>query len=190
MMRVLHLLCPHRYCPGGVTSIHPAQLKREGFQAVLLDVDNTVVGWQRMDIPDGVRQWIHELKREGLKLCLVSNTRHPRRLAALAADLGVLYVPQALKPRRGGFLAALELLGVPAPAAVMIGDQMFTDVLGGNRAGVATILVKPMHRREFVGTKISRFAERAVLAVLRRRGLLQENGAASGGARAGETTVF
>ncbi|MGC8667587.1 MAG: YqeG family HAD IIIA-type phosphatase [Chthonomonadales bacterium] len=190
MMRVLNLLCPGRYCSGGVTSIPPEELRKAGFRAVLLDVDNTLVGWQRTDIPHAVRKWIWDLKQQGLRICLVSNTRHPRRLEALAAELEVPFVRQALKPGRRGFLAALEQLGVAPSAAVMIGDQMFTDVLGGNRAGVATILVRPMHRREFVGTKVSRLAEGIVLAVLRRRGLLDEDGGGPAESAAGETAVF
>ena len=190
MIRMLKLLCPRRYCTGGVTSIRPEELRKAGYQAVLLDVDNTLVGWQRTDIPMAVRQWIGELKQAGLRLCLVSNTRHPRRLAALAEDLQVPFVRRAFKPGRRGFLVALEQLGVPPSAAVMIGDQMFTDVLGGNRAGVDTILVTPMHRREFVGTKISRLAESVVLALLRRRGLLEQDMAPEGDCGAGETAVF
>jgi len=77
-----------------------------------------------------------------------------------------------LKPRRKGLAAALEMIGSESARTAMIGDQVFTDVLGGRRMGMYTILVKPMARREFVGTKVSRLFERGLLAYLRRCGML------------------
>ncbi len=168
----LRRLCPDRYCPLGVTEINPDDLVRLGIRAVLLDVDNTLVGWQREDVPDGVVQWVAALKAAGLLLYLVSNTRFPRRLARLAATLDVPYVRRAAKPRRAGFLEALADLQVDPSEAVMVGDQILTDILGGNRVGMRTILVAPMARREFVGTKLTRVAEAVVLIWLRRTGRL------------------
>ncbi|HXG24870.1 MAG TPA: HAD hydrolase-like protein, partial [Chthonomonadales bacterium] len=76
------------------------------------------------------------------------------------------------KPRKRGFIEAMKELGVDSSKTAMIGDQMFTDVLGGNRAGVYTVLVRPIARREFIGTKVSRAVEKALLALFRRRGYL------------------
>lgn len=168
----LNRLCPDRYCPLGVTEIDPGDLVRLGIRAVLLDVDNTLVGWQREDVPEAVVQWVASLKAAGLRLYLVSNTRFPRRLARLAARLDVRYVRKAAKPRRAGFLEALADLQVEPSEAVMVGDQILTDILGGNRVGMRTILVAPMAGREFVGTKLTRMAEAVVLVWLRRTGRL------------------
>lgn len=168
----LRRLCPDRYCPLGVTEIEPSGLVGLGIRAVLLDVDNTLVGWQREDVPEGVLQWVAALKAAGLRLYLVSNTRFPRRLGRLAARLDVPYVRKAAKPRSAGFLEALSDLQVSPSEAVMVGDQILTDILGGNRVGMRTILVAPMARREFVGTKLTRMAEAAVLVWLRRTGRL------------------
>lgn len=167
-----------RWCPDEVVSsvadIDPAKLKQQGIQAVLLDLDNTLVPWQRLDVPDGVRQWIEAMKGAGLRLCLVSNTRRRRRLEILAKELGVAYVPKAFKPRRYGLRQALERLKATPQQAVMIGDQVFTDVWGGNRMGMRTILVMPMARREFLGTKVSRLLERILLWAYRRSGALKQ----------------
>jgi HAD superfamily phosphatase (TIGR01668 family) len=168
----LLLLCPRRFCSSGVTEITVEELQESGIETVLLDLDNTLVGWQRRDIPEAVRAWLAALKTAGMKLCLVSNTRFGKRLRALSEELDVPYVRHAWKPRRKGFLAAMKELKTEPSKTVMIGDQMFTDVLGGNRAGVFTVMVRPMARREFIGTKISRLAERALLAWFRRRGYL------------------
>lgn len=170
--RGLMLLCPRRYYAAGVTEIDVEELKRAGIAAVLLDLDNTLVGWQRSDVPEEIRAWLRSLQDAGMKLCLVTNTRLGKRLQALSEELGIPYVRRSWKPRKRGFIEAMKKLRVDPSRTIMIGDQMFTDVLGGNRAGVYTVLVRPMARREFIGTKVSRAAENALLALFRRRGYL------------------
>jgi HAD superfamily phosphatase (TIGR01668 family) len=167
----LRLLCPDRFVES-VLCIDPVKLSANGFRAALLDVDNTLVGWQRADLRSAVAEWVGSLKEAGLKVCIVSNTRSDGRLEQLAERLGVPFVRRPWKPRRRGFLQAMSLLGVNPGETVMIGDQMFTDVLGGNRAGLTTIMVRPLARREFAGTKISRAVERVLLSWFRRRRLL------------------
>lgn len=170
--RGLMLLCPRRYYAAGVTEIDVEELKQAGIAAVLLDLDNTLVGWQQSDVPKEVRTWLCSLQEAGMKLCLVTNTRLGKRLKALSEELGIPYVCRPWKPRKRGFIEAMKELGVDSSKTAMIGDQMFTDVLGGNRAGVYTVLVRPMARREFIGTKVSRAVEKALLALFRRRGYL------------------
>ena len=137
---------------------------------MLLDLDNTLVGWQRHDVPDVVLGWLDSLRQAGLRLYLVSNTRFGQRLDDLSERLAIPYVRRAWKPRRRGFLAALQALEATPEHTAMIGDQMFTDILGGNRLGFLTVMVRPMARREFFGTKISRAFERLFLAWFRARG--------------------
>lgn len=172
-----------RWCPdevvSSVTEIDPRALVSQGIWAVLLDLDNTLVPWQRTDVPDTVRRWVEAMKAAGLRLCLVSNTRRRRRLELLAKSLGISYVPRAFKPRRYGLRQALERLGAAPEQAVMIGDQIFTDVWGGNRMAMRTILVMPLARHEFIGTKVSRLIERILLWAYRRAGLLNR-GAGTG----------
>ncbi len=171
-LRGLMVLCPRRFCHSGVTEIGIDELKANGIEAVLLDLDNTLVSWQGHDVADSIRDWICALKSAGMKLCLVSNTRFGKRLRSLSKELDIPYVRRAWKPRKSGFLAAMKELGSDPSKTVMIGDQMFTDVLGGNRLGIYTIMVKPLARREFLGTKVSRMAERALLAWFKKRGHL------------------
>lgn len=167
------------WCPdevvSSVTDIDPTALMQQGIRAVLLDLDNTLVPWQKTDVPEAIRCWVEALKQAGLRLCLVSNTRRRRRLEVLAKELGIAYVPKAFKPRRYGLRQALEQLGTPPEQAVMIGDQMFTDVWGGNRMGMHTILTLPMARREFIVTKVSRLLERILLWAYRRAGVLSRD---------------
>ncbi|NLI01525.1 MAG: YqeG family HAD IIIA-type phosphatase [Chthonomonadales bacterium] len=168
--RGLRLFCPDVYCSTDVTAISPAELREAGIRAALLDLDNTLVGWQRSDLSDRVLGWLDALRAADIRLYLVSNTRFGRRLQRLSEELGMPFVRRAWKPRRRGFRAAMEAMEVGPAETAMIGDQMFTDVLGGNRLGLLTIMVRPMARREFLGTKISRAAEAVLLAWFRRRG--------------------
>ncbi|MEP6756340.1 MAG: YqeG family HAD IIIA-type phosphatase [Chthonomonadales bacterium] len=166
----LLVFCPSRFCHKGVVEIQISELKAAGVECVLLDLDNTLTTWQGMDVTEEVRNWLIELKASGIKLCLVSNTRHGKRLVSLSEELEIPYVKRAFKPRKKGFEDAMKELGADPSKTVMVGDQMFTDILGGNRVGVYTIMVKPMHRREFFGTKITRTAEHVLMAWFRRRG--------------------
>ncbi len=149
-----------------VTSVDTADLWGLGIRALLLDLDNTLVPWHRYDVPESVLAWLREAESQGMRLCIVSNTRYPGRLKRLAEQLQLPFVKGWLKPRRSAFRPALELLGAAPDQAAVIGDQLLTDILGGNRLGLYTILVKPLGRREFFGTKISRIFERAILRAL------------------------
>jgi len=146
---------------------------------LLLDLDNTIVPWRSYEIAPEVAEWIRKACL-GMKVCIVSNTRSFKRLERLASELKVSYVRRGAKPRRVGFREALSLLGVESCKAAVIGDQVFTDILGGNRLGAYTILVRPIHRREFIGTRVSRLAERIVLSLLRRRGMIADQALSEG----------
>jgi HAD superfamily phosphatase (TIGR01668 family) len=168
--RGLMIFCPRKYCHNGVTDVLIEDLHAAGIENVLLDLDNTLVAWQGHDIPKSIREWIIALQTAGIKLYLVSNTRHGRRLMALSAELKIPYVKRAWKPRKQGFINAMKDLGAEPSKTIMIGDQMFTDIWGGNRLGIYTIMVRPMARKEFLGTKISRAVEYVLLSWFRKKG--------------------
>lgn len=161
-----------RICPDGAAhslqDIPPDALFRAGKRLVLLDVDNTIVGWRSHAIPPETLAWIQEAKSIGLNLCLISNTRNPKRLESFAETLGIRALRGKFKPSPVMYHQALKEFGNTAEQAVMIGDQLFTDVLGANRAGIEAIWIKPMTSRDFVGTKISRMGERIVRRALNR----------------------
>jgi len=169
----LKLLCPSERVES-LAGIDIARLKRRQIEAMLLDLDNTLVPWRSYDVAPEIEAWIREAGSQGMKFCIVSNTRTSARLQSLAAELGLPFVRRGAKPRRGGFREALRLLDVQPAHAAVIGDQIFTDILGGNRLGLYTILVRPLDPREFIGTRISRFFEKIVLKLLERRGMLHQ----------------
>lgn len=155
-------------------------LKEKGKRLLLLDVDNTLLPWRGLEIPASTRAWVAHARELGFKMCILSNTRHPERLERLADDLGIAFRRGRFKPSTHMFEMALEEFGVSADEAVMVGDQLFTDVLGANRAGIDSVWVRPMTDRDFVGTKISRMGEylvrRTFHRALRRPEQIGQNG--------------
>ncbi|MDQ0286513.1 HAD superfamily phosphatase (TIGR01668 family) [Desulfofundulus luciae] len=162
------LLYPKLYV-AKLFDIDPAELQKKGIRAILLDLDNTIVPRDQDCCPDEIMQWIKKAKKHGFKLCIVSNNS-PARVQALASSLAIPAVYRAVKPARRPFIQAMKLLGVTPGQTAVIGDQIFTDVLGGNRLGLYTILVVPLPGREFWATRLfSRRLEKVVLRRLARK---------------------
>lgn len=168
----LRIFCPHREADA-VTNISPEELYRLGIRGVILDLDNTLVLWQKEEIADDVFAWLKALQATGMKLAILSNSILSKRSERIAVRLGCFNVRKARKPSLSGFRRAMTMMETRPATTAMIGDQMFTDVWGGNRAGVYTIMVKQMQRREFVYTRfISRLAERWLLRLFRKQGFI------------------
>ena len=165
MAALLEVFRPDQYV-GSLAEVDLDALEQDGFDTLLLDLDNTLLPWSSSQAPEPSRKWIEDAKRLGMKICIVSNTHNPARLRAIAGELGIESIHRALKPFRRGFAKALRVLDADPQATVVIGDQLLTDIVGGNRAGMRTILVEPMDSREFVGTRVSRLVERLVFALV------------------------
>jgi len=144
-----------------IYAIDPAALRARGIRGVILDLDNTMVPWGAWDVPAALGPWIAAARAVDLRLCIVSNNAGAR-VAHLAAALELPAVTGAWKPRRGALRRALSMMGTAPDATALVGDQVFTDVLGGNRLGLHTILVHPQSGREFPLTRLTRLAERVV----------------------------
>jgi len=159
--RSLRHLCPAEAIHG-IEEIDLDDWYQRGKRLILLDVDNTVVPWKSEEIPETTLLWLARGRALGFQFCLISNTRHRARLSALAERMELRYMVGKFKPSREMFVAALHEFQVTPEQAVMVGDQLFTDVLGANRAGIEAVWVKPSARREFMGTRVNRMLERAV----------------------------
>jgi len=169
----LELFCPTWTAPS-VTSISPEFFREHGVRGVILDLDNTLVPWRGAEIPPEVADWVRRMRAAGLRLCIVSNTHRPGRLHRLAAVFEIPYVPGSAKPGRAGFLRALAMMETSGPETAVVGDQVMTDIWGGNRCGLMTVLVDRLTPVEFVGTRlINRPIESLLLDRLRRRGMLR-----------------
>lgn len=129
---------------GSVYDLKPKTLRSAGISLVLADLDNTLTPYEEALPSPRLRQWKEELEENGVTLFVVSNSRKSRRCPDFCAALGIECVRHAGKPGVKGFREALEKTGRRAEEAVMVGDQIFTDTLGANRAGIKTVLVRPM----------------------------------------------
>jgi len=166
----MNLLCPKMYVPA-LAEVDLDSLKAQGIEAIMLDLDNTILPWKDHDVPEQSLKWIRSAIACGMKLCIVSNTHNPKRLRKIADGLGIPCLYRLAKPRKKGLKEAMAMMNSTPETTAIIGDQIFTDILGGNRLRVLTVLVKPMHKREFIGTKFSRMFERLVMAWLFKKGM-------------------
>jgi HAD superfamily phosphatase (TIGR01668 family) len=159
--RLLSILRPQQYLDS-VAAIDLKHLRRRGIRALILDLDNTLVAWGRERPARAVARWLKEARRQGFRQVIVSNNTGTR-VERVAQELGVPCIPKAKKPLGASYRRALALLSARPDETAVIGDQVFTDVLGGNRLGLYTILVRPLARRELFPTRVVRLAERVVL---------------------------
>ena len=127
-----------------VTEIQPKQLARRGIKLVLADLDNTLVPYKVPEPTPEIVAWKQELEGEGIQLFLLSNSRKPGRAQHFAQTLGIPFQGHSGKPKRSGYLRAMERMGCTPEQTVMVGDQIFTDTLGANRSGVVPLLVRPI----------------------------------------------
>lgn len=140
------------------------ELYRRGYRGLLFDVDNTITTWNSPDIAPEVLAWFEGLAAVGLKGCIISNNS-AARLAPLAERLGIDFFPKAHKPLPFGYLKAAAGLGVSKRETLMIGDQLLTDILGANLAGIDSVLLEPISlAREFRWTYVNRRIERVIKA--------------------------
>lgn len=156
---VLH---PARYV-SRIEAIDCDELASRGIRGVLVDIDNTIMARRAGTLPASAFEWVAEVRARGLKVCLLSNNWH-RYVHGFAHDLGVPIVAKALKPLPFGFLAAARTLGLRAGECAVVGDQLFTDVLGGNLVGATTILVTPVSSSDLAHTVVLRRIERVIMA--------------------------
>lgn len=139
------------------------ELWARGFRGLIIDLDNTVCGYHDSTLAPGVREWVLAAKARGFSLAMVSNNFR-ERVAAVGAQLDVPAVPNALKPLPQGFLLALRHCGTPRSQTVVIGDQLFTDVLGAKLLGLHAVLTQPIVPKDFPLTRVLRLMERVFFA--------------------------
>ena len=164
---LLRPFSPWRSCER-LQQVSLEELWNAGKRLILLDVDHTIVKWREEEFSPEVLDWISKAKSMGFQLRILSNTRHPERLARLAAVVEIPTKNGKFKPSPEMYRAALAETGCKPEEAVMIGDQIMTDILGANRTGIDGIWLKKMDGPEFFGTKFNRVIERIIMSVLYR----------------------
>ena len=154
-----------------MSDIGVARLRSWGIAGIVLDLDNTIVPWHTAQLAADVEPWISTVRGERIRLCLLTNN-HGAQAVSVAQRLSAPIVRAALKPNPLAFRRAAALLEAPPSACLVVGDQLFTDVLGAKLVGMRAVLVEPIGGREFPTTKIMRAMEQPILRYLRRQGRL------------------
>jgi uncharacterized protein len=146
-----------------VLEIDLETLSARGVDTLLMDLDNTLLPRDSNIVPDEVKAWASNLTAHGFSVCLVSNNWH-ERVFRVADELGFQLVSKAVKPLPFAFFKALDKAGAKRRSAAVVGDQLFTDILGGKFMGITTVLVEPMSTADLPHTLMLRRIERVLLA--------------------------
>lgn len=170
--RVLKHFLPNEHV-NSILDITPEHLKGMGIKGIITDLDNTLVEWDRPSAPPKLIKWFEEMKKNNILITIVSNNRSKTRVQSFSDPHQIPFIYQAKKPLGRAFHKALSEMNINKDEAVVIGDQLLTDVFGGNRSGFHTILVVPVAQTDGFFTKFNRFVERRLLNWFRKKGMIQ-----------------
>lgn len=149
-------------------------LYAQGYRGIITDLDNTLVGAKAPDATPELIEWFARVKEVGFKLVIVSNN-NLNRVSVFATPLDIQYVHSARKPSNVPFRKAMNMMGLKPEETMVVGDQMLTDVFGGNRLGLYTVLVLPISiDDEGFMTRFNRRVERIAVTSLSKKGLWLE----------------
>lgn len=152
---------PDFYLPS-VLDVSPARIAERGFTHVLLDLDNTLLPRGEDIIPESIDAWCRSLAEHDLRACLVSNNWQGR-VEQVAGDLGFELVSKAIKPLPPAFVIGMRRMGARPRTTLMIGDQLFTDVLGARMLGIRSVMVLPLAAHDLPHTLALRHLEKLVM---------------------------
>ena len=130
-------------------------LQENNIKGLILDVDNTLLDYYK-NMPVGVEQWCKDLQKRNIKFCIASNSNKREKIKGVSEKLGIPYVFFAKKPLKMGLNKAKNIMGLKSEEVAVVGDQIFTDVLGANRCKMFSILVEPIKEKDILITIIKR----------------------------------
>lgn len=163
------ILYPKLYY-ASVKDIKKEELISNNIFGLILDVDNTLIDFDR-NMPEGIKEWLEEIKKDNIKAMILSNSNNEDKIKTVADKLQIDYIKFAGKPLKRGFIKAQKILGLNPENIAVIGDQIFTDVIGANRCKMFSILVKPIAPKDHILTRIKRpFENYIVKKFLQKRG--------------------
>ena len=131
-----------------ITDLTPEFLQSKGIRLLMLDFDNTIVPYTTDTPTEEMSAWLEKMVASPIEVCVVSNS-HKDRVKLFCGQRGIACITHAKKPFPKGIRACMEKYGLPETACALAGDQIYTDVLGANNAGVKPILVKAIHNHNF-----------------------------------------
>ena len=131
-----------------VLDIKIEYLIKNKIKALILDVDNTLIDYNK-NLSDEIVAWSKELQGQGIKIYILSNTNKKEKVKTVAEKLQIPYEMFAKKPSKKGFIKIQNILNINPENIAVVGDQIFTDVIGGNRCNMFTILVDPVDKKDY-----------------------------------------
>lgn len=144
------------------------KLYEEGYRGIIFDIDNTLVP-HGAPADERAKALFVKLKELGYRVMLLSNNKEPRVKMFCDDVVGASYIFKAGKPAVGNYKKAMEIMHTGEKTTLFVGDQLFTDVWGANKAGIRTFLVKPIHPKEEIQIVLKRYLEKIVLFFYKRR---------------------
>ncbi len=162
--KYLRLIFPDREC-SNVFDIDYSRLEESEKEAIIFDLDNTLSTWNDKNLTEDVLKLLSDLDEMGFKLGILTNSK-PEGLKEIKEKSDCPVISNASKPLSKGFEELLSRLNVDPEDSVMVGDQIFTDMLGANRLSMEIILVIPINPgEEFILTRVNRFGKRIILKI-------------------------
>lgn len=155
------MIYPKEYL-NSVKDISIELLNKNNIKGLILDVDNTLISLDKK-MPAGIVEWVKNIKAKGIKICILSNSNKIDKVEAVAKLIETPYIFFGKKPLKSGFLRAQNILKLKAENIAVVGDQIFTDVIGANRCNMFSILVKPIEEKDYLITKIKRPLEKMII---------------------------
>ena len=155
------LIYPKKYFDK-IVDIDIDDFLENNIKAIILDVDNTLLDFD-LNIVEGLKEWYQRVRKSGITAIIVSNSGKVAKIEKVANLLEIEYIRYGMKPLKKGLKAAQKKLGVNNENIAVIGDQIFTDVIGANRCKMFSILVKPLDEKDIWMTKIKRPLENFVI---------------------------
>ena len=144
-------------------------LQENNIKGLILDVDNTLIDYYK-NMPEGVEQWCKDLQKRNIKFCIASNSNKREKIKGVSEKLGIPYVFFAKKPLKMGLNKAKNIMGLKSEEVAVVGDQIFTDVLGANRCKMFSILVEPIKEKDILITIIKRPIENFIKSKYKKNG--------------------
>lgn len=154
-----------------IFDIHPDELKEKGIRGVITDLDNTLVAWDVKEATPEIEHWFKRMSEHDIKVTIISNN-NKERVKLFSEPLTIPFIYRAKKPFGRAFKSAAKAMNLQRNEIVVVGDQILTDVLGGNFAGFHTILVVPIVQTDGKITRLNRKIERRILKHMRKKGKL------------------
>jgi len=155
-----------------IYTINYEKLYNDGMRCLLFDLDNTCVPYVEKKPNKKLKDLFDSLKNMGFKVIIFSNASK-KRLEPFKNELVVDCSYSSKKPSKRKFLKVLRMFGYDLSETAIIGDQLFTDIFGGNRVGIKTILVNPMSNKDFFATRFFRKLEKRQYKKMEKRGILK-----------------